>query len=338
MRVRITGALALAVLVTVSLVGCGGNRSNSASPGSTASSGTCAVTSDLRISIATGNATGVYYAIGNALAVQLSTASDGKLKATAAETGASVQNIQQLVKGDYQVAFSLFDTATDAVQGKGAFAGQPQNVLALARIYDNYTHVVVRADAGINSVADMKGKRISTGSPKSGTEVIANRLLQAAGLNPETDIKPQRLDLTKTTDGMKDGSIDGFFWSGGLPTPGVTDLFTTAGDKVKFLDVTPLLPKMTAINAAYQASTIPAGSYPKADAVPAIVVPNVLLVRPDLDATVACAVTKTLFDRKGELAKANKAADGISLDTARKTDPVQLHPGAKQALDSLGAK
>ncbi len=338
MRVRITGALALAVLVTVGLVGCGGNRSNSSSPGNTASAGACAVTSDLRISIATGNATGVYYAIGNALAVQLSTASDGKLKATAAETGASVQNIQQLVKGDYQVAFSLFDTATDAVAGKGAFAGSPQSVVALARIYDNYTHVVVRADAGINSVADMKGKRISTGSPKSGTEVIANRILQAAGLNPETDIKPQRLDLTKTTDGMKDGTIDGFFWSGGLPTPGVTDLFTTTGDKVKFLDVTPLLPKMTEINAAYQASTIPAGSYPKADAVPTIVVPNVLLVRPDMAASVACAVTKTLFDRKGELVKANKAADGISLDTARKTDPVQLHPGAKQALDSLGAK
>jgi TRAP transporter TAXI family solute receptor len=339
-RVRITGALALAVLLTVSLVGCGGNRSNDSAKGKpAASAGACSVGSDVRISIATGNATGVYYAIGNAFAVQLSDASGGKVKATAAETGASVQNIQQLVKGDYQVAFSLFDTATDAVAGKGAFKDQPQNVVALARIYDNYTHVVVRNDSGINSVADMKGKRISTGSPKSGTEVIANRLLTAAGLNPETDIKPQRLDLTKTTDGMKDGSIDGFFWSGGLPTPGVTDLFTTAGDKVKFIDVTPLLPKLAEINAAYQASTIPASSYPGTSAeVPTIVVPNVLLARPDLDAAVACTLTKALFDKKDELVKANKAATGINLDTARKTDPVQLHPGAKQALDSLGAK
>jgi len=224
------------------------------------------------------------------------------------------------------------------VAGKGAFAGAPQQVVALARIYDNVTHVVVRTDSGINSVADMKGKRISTGSPKSGTEVIANRLLTAAGLNPDSDIKPQRLDLTKTTDGMKDGTIDGFFWSGGIPTPGVTDLFTTAGDKVKFIDISPLLPKLATINAAYQAGTIASGAYPNSAAVPTIVVPNVLLARPDLDAGVACTITRALFDKKGELVKANKAAAGISLDTARKTDPVQLHPGAKQALDSLGAK
>ena len=173
--------------------------------------------------------------VGGGLAKLITDETD--LKATSAETGASVQNIQQLVAGDYDIAFSLADTAADAVNGTGAFT-EKQEVSALGRIYPNYTQVVVRADSGINSIADFKGKRISTGSPKSGTEVIADRLIEAAGLSQD-DVQAQRLDLTKTVDGMKDGSIDGLVWSGGLPTPAITDLFTSLGDKVTFLDITP---------------------------------------------------------------------------------------------------
>ncbi|TDC81100.1 TAXI family TRAP transporter solute-binding subunit [Micromonospora sp. KC606] len=326
------GALAL---VAAGTAGCGG-RQDSATKDDVASEVTCEVTDNTRVGIATGNATGVYYVVGNALAGQLAATTGGKLTGTAAETGASVQNIEQLVGGQYDVAFSLFDTAVNAVQGKGSFA-TPQPVEALARIYDNYTQVVVRADAGINSVADMKGRKISTGSPKSGTEVIANRLLTAAGLDPAKDIQAQRLDLAKTVDGIKDGSVDGFFWSGGVPTGGLTDLFTTAGDKVRFIDISPLLPKMTELNPAYQAGTIRADAYRTAADTPTIVVPNVLLVRKDLDANVACAITRTVFEKQDALGQANPAAKGINLTNARKTDPVPLHRGAAEALRNLGA-
>ncbi|MFC4022082.1 TAXI family TRAP transporter solute-binding subunit [Micromonospora sp. GCM10011542] len=333
--VRFVAGLTVSTLVAVVTAGCGGQQGGAAKDDA-ASEVTCEVTRETRVGIATGNATGVYYVVGNALAGQLSGATGGKLTGTAAETGASVQNVEQLVGGQYDVAFSLFDTAVNAVQGKGSFSA-PQPVEALARIYDNYTQVVVRADAGIRSVADMRGKRISTGSPKSGTEVIANRLLQAAGLDPARDIQAQRLDLTKTVEGIKDGSVDGFFWSGGLPTGGLTDLFTTAGDKVTFIDITPLLPKMTELNPAYQAGTIGRDAYRTATDTPTIVVPNVLLVRKDLDANVACAITRVLFDKRDALIQANAAAKGISLQAARRTDPVPLHRGAAKALQDLGA-
>jgi TRAP transporter TAXI family solute receptor len=87
--------------------------------------------------------------------------------------------------------------------------------------------VIVGSNAGINTIADMRGKRVSTGAPNSGTEVIANRMLQAAGLDPAKDIQAQRTELGKTVEGMKDGSIDAMFWSGGLPTSGITDLFVS---------------------------------------------------------------------------------------------------------------
>ncbi|WP_336086900.1 TAXI family TRAP transporter solute-binding subunit [Nocardia sp. SSK8] len=311
------------------LTGCGGRQDTPTTDAGGAV--TCEVRQDTRIGIATGNATGVYFALGNAFAEQVSSATNGTVKATAAETGASVQNIQQVVGGTYQVGFSLADSAADAVQGSGSFA-DAQPIRALARLYDNYTQVIVRADAGIDSLADLRGKRVSTGSPKSGTEVIAQRVLQAAGLHPDSDVAAQRLDLTKTVDGMKDGSIDAMFWSGGLPTPGITDLFTTARDKVRFLDITGVLPELKEINSVYEAGAIPAATYGLAADVPTVVVPNLLVVREDLDANLACVLTETLLERKPQLEQANPAAAGIDPATAGKTAPVRLHRGSEVAL------
>jgi TRAP transporter TAXI family solute receptor len=329
-------ALALAAagtLTAAALTGCGGKQD--AASVDAGGEVTCEVANDTRVGIATGNATGVYFALGNAYAEQLG-ATGGKVKATASETGASVQNIQQLVAGEFDVAFSLADSAADAVNGTNSFTTK-QPVQALSRIHTNYTQVIVRKSAGIKDVAGMKGKRVSTGSPKSGTEVIANRILTAAGLDPAKDIQAQRLDLIKTVDGMKDGSIDALFWSGGLPTPGITDLLTTSADQVTFLDITPVLPALQKINPVYETGSIPSATYKTPADIPTVVVPNLLLVRENLDANVACVLTKALFDRKPQLEQANAAAKEISLDKARKTDPITLHRGAVTALDGLNA-
>jgi uncharacterized protein len=317
------------------LAGCGGQRGGDGAQAAQAPT-TCTVDADARLSIATGNTTGVYYTLGGAYAEAVSKASDGKLKATAAETSASLQNIQQLVAGTHQVAFSLADTAADAVEGKASFE-EPQPIAALARLYPNYTQVIARNNAGINAIADMRGKRVSTGAPNSGTEVIANRMLEAAGLDPAKDIQAQRTELGKTVEGMKDGSIDAMFWSGGLPTSAITDLFTSQGGNVKLIDVTSTLDKLKEINPIYEQGVIPAATYQTPADVPTVVVPNLLLVNEDLDGNTACVLTKALFAHKADLVKASKAAEGINLDTARQTNPVPLHPGAQKALEELGA-
>ena len=332
---RITLPVVAGVMLLV-LAGCGGQRGGEGGEAAKEPT-TCTVDSDTRLSLATGNTTGVYYSLGGALAEAIGKSSGGKLKATAAETSASLQNIQQLVAGTHQVAFSLADTAADAAEGKESF-DSPQPIAALARLYPNYTQVVARTDSGINSVADMRGKRVSTGAPNSGTEVIANRMLRASGLDPAKDIQAQRTELGKTVEGMKDGSIDAMFWSGGLPTSGITDLFTSQRGNVKFIDVASTLDKLKEINTIYEQGVIPAATYQTPGDVQTVVVPNLLLVKDDMDGNIACVVTKALFENKAELVKVNKAAQDISLDTARQTDPVPLHPGAKKALDELGAK
>lgn len=327
MRRSLVPVLAAAAML-VSLAACGGKQETTEQAGSaddcTAGAG--------RITIATGNSTGVYYVVGGGLAELIS--NNTELRATAAETGASVQNIEQLVSGAYDVAFSLADTASDAAEGTGSFTTK-QPIRALTRLYSNYTQVVVRADSGIDSVADMKGKAVSTGSPKSGTEVIANRLLKAAGLG-DGDVSAQRLDLDKTVNGMKDGSIDGLFWSGGLPTPALTDLFTSLGDQVRFIDITPLLGELQKISPVYEQAAIPASTYQTPAEVPTIVVPNYLLVKEDFAEGNACAITRLIFDKRADLEKVHPAVKQILPDKAAETGNVPLHPGAEKALDELG--
>ncbi len=131
---------------------------------------------------------------------------------------------------------------------------------------------------------------------------------------------------------MKEGKIDGLVWSGGLPTPEITDLTTSMGDKVKFIDITPQLSALKQLNPVYDQGTIPAATYKLPADVPTIVVPNLLLVRDDFPAANACAITKLIFDKKADLEKTHPSAKDITKETAVKTDPVPLHPGAKQAL------
>jgi uncharacterized protein len=328
MSSRIRAALAGIGVVALLVSGCGGKQENKSEPAD--GNQTCEA-GEGKLAIATGNIGGVYHVLGGGLAQVIN--DNTKLKTTAAETGASVQNIQQLVSGAYDIAFSLADTAADAINGTGAFDGKPAKVVALTRLYPNSTQVVVRADSGINTIADMRGKRISTGSPKSGTEVIANRLLEAAGLNPDADIDVQRLALGKTVEGMKSGTIDGLFWSGGLPTPELTDLTTALGGDVKFIDVTPQLDALKKVNPVYTAGVIPASTYNLPADVPTIAVPNVLLVREDFAFGNACAITKLIYDKRAELEKVHPAAKKIEKDKAQDTAPVPMHPGSVKALE-----
>ncbi len=336
MRPTVRFLAPLVLLTAAVLAGCGG-RQDVAAPAPGGGAG-CEVAADTRLSIATGNTGGVYYVLGGRFGELITADTGGRLKATAAETGASVQNIQQLGTGTHQVAFSLADSAADAVNGTGAFNGTKQPIAALGRIYPNYTQLVARVDSGITSAADLRGKRVSTGSPKSGTEVIAQRVLTAAGLDPARDVVAQRLDIASSIDGMKVGALDAMFFSGGLPTPNITDLFTSMNGRVKLIDTAAQLDAMRQVNPVYQVATIAGSTYPGAVDTPTVVVPNLLLVPADMDPAVACVLTRSLYQHRDDLVKTNPAARDIQLDTARDTAPVPLHPGAARALDTLGAK
>ena len=320
------GFTALGAAAALVLAACGSSTSDA--------SGSSCQAEARNVVIATGNPTGVYAAMGQGLSDLLS--ANTPLKASTVTTSSTLRNVQQLATGEYDVAFAQADGAADAVRGQGVFA-EPQKGQALARIYSDYVHVVVSASSGITAMDGFRGKKISTGSGASGTELIADRLLTAAGLDPKKDVSAQSLDLGATVAAIKSGSIDGFVWSGGLPTGGVADLFASDGAKLKFVDVSGLLPALRQLNDVYQAGSIPASTYKTPGDVPTVVMPNLLLVRDDFPTGAACAITKLMFQKKADLEKATPAAAGLDPKVAGDTGVIELNAGSKAALASLGS-
>ncbi|MEH0936942.1 TAXI family TRAP transporter solute-binding subunit [Micromonospora psammae] len=280
-----------------------------------------------RIFLATGNTTGVYYQLGGGYADVISRHLPG-YEARAEPTGASVENVTRLAGGDMEIAFSLADTAADAVAGRGAFT-QPQPVRALARVYSNYTHVIVRADAKITDFAGLRGKRVSTGSPKSGTDIIAGRLLTAAGLDPDRDVRRATLSLPETVKRMRAGTLDAMFFSGGLPTPGIADLIAGAPGKFTLLPIADLIAPLTATyGSVYTTAELPKDAYGTATGTPTVTVSNVILVAADMPDQLAYDLTRLLFAYQGDLIGVHPEAGNFSRQSASGTDPIPLHPGA----------
>src|SRR6478672_2192742 len=178
------------------------------------------------ISIATGGTGGVYYPLGGGLANVLSKTIPG-LQATAEVTGGSVDNLKLINSGQSELAFVMADAALDALNGEDKFKGSKVPVRTLMVLYPNQMHVVTIEGTGIDKLADLKGKRVSTGSPGSATEVMAFRVVEAAGLDKDKDMRRERLGVAESVNALKDRKIDAFFWVGGLPTAAVTDLGAT---------------------------------------------------------------------------------------------------------------
>ncbi|MEV1175460.1 TAXI family TRAP transporter solute-binding subunit [Nonomuraea sp. NPDC049784] len=279
-----------------------------------------------RLSIATGGTTGVYYVYGGGLAKQLS-ANIANTQATASVTSASVENIKLLVSGKADIGFAQADTAADAVNGKDTFTSK-QPVKAIARIYDNYAHLVVSPGVSATKAADLKGRRVSLGPANSGTQVVARRVLQSAGINPDTDITKQQLSISEAVQAVKDRTIDAFFWVGGLPTAGITDLATSKPD-IKILDTSDVLAKMqSTYGQQYASHDVDLSLYKLSGTIKTVVIPNVLLVPDEMNEQLAYDITRTLFEKKAELAAVHPEAKKLDVKLAQQVAPVQLHPGA----------
>ena len=168
------------------------------------------------------------------------------LQATAEVTGGSVDNLKLIGTGQSELGFSMADAALDALNGEDKFKGGKVPVRTLMVLYPNRMHVVTIEGTGIEKMSDLKGKRVSTGSPGSATEVMAFRVIEAAGLDKDKDMRRERLGVAESVNAIKDRKIDAFFWVGGLPTAAVTDLGATPGVKIKLIDHADVVDKMNA--------------------------------------------------------------------------------------------
>ena len=291
-------------------------------------------------SIATGGTGGVYYPIGGGLANLLSKTIPG-VHATAEVTGGSVDNLKLINSGGSELAFSMADAALDAYNGEDKFKGTKVAVRTLMVLYPNQMHVVTIEGTGIEKLADLKGKRVSTGSGGSATEVMAFRVIEAAGLDKDKDIKRERLGVAESVNALKDRKIDAFFWVGGLPTAAVTDLGATPGVKIKLIDHTEVLDAMNKkYGNLYAASVIKAGTYPGQDKDNKnTVVWNILVSNASMPDDMAYKIVQTIIDHKADLVAVHQEAKSFSIENQVKTNsPIPWHPGAVKYFTEKGVK
>jgi uncharacterized protein len=283
-----------------------------------------------RLSIATGGTGGVYYPYGGGIAKIISENLAG-VQATAEATAASVDNLKFLRDGRSDIAFSMADTVEDAARAQGpfkAFGAVPSRTLAM--LYSNYMHLVTRADTGITRLADLKGRIVSTGAPGSGTEVVAFRILEAAGLDPKTDLRTQALGASQSVDALKDAKLDAFFFTGGLPTAAILDLTHTPGMKALLIPTDEALPKMRERygDSLYYAIEIPKEIYGTDQDVSVVGIANLLVVSEDMPDELAYDITRLLFEKQADLVAIHPQARDLSLKSAVSGSPVPFHPGA----------
>jgi TRAP transporter TAXI family solute receptor len=292
------------------------------------------------LSMATRGTGGVYYPIGGGLANLLSKYVPG-MQATAEVTGGSVDNLKLIATGKPYIAFSMADAGQDAYRGEDKFKGTKVPLRTLMVLYPNRMHVVTIEDTGIKKMADLKGKRVSTGSPGSATEVMAFRVIEAAGLDKDRDLKRERLGVAESVNAIKDRKIDAFFWVGGLPTAAVTDLANTPGIKIRMIDHGDAVEKMNKkYGPLYVNDVIPKSMYKGMDSDNKIAtVWNILVSNQNLSDKTAYDIVKTIFDHKADLVAVHKESENFVLENQKVTaSPIPFHPGAIKYFAERGIK
>ncbi|MFC7260111.1 TAXI family TRAP transporter solute-binding subunit [Streptomyces lutosisoli] len=288
------------------------------------------------ITFSTGTPTGVYQMYGKLL--QGAIAKDmPHLDVQLLNSDGSQENVRRVATGkaDFTIA------AADAVEtyilqnkpGSGRLRG-------CARLYDDYVHLVVPRSSSVRSVADLRGKKVAVGPSGSGVRLIANHVLQAAGLDPDKDIKPLADGIATMPDLLKQHKIDAFFWSGGLPTSAVLELSKTYDIRLVPIG-SDLIKKLHAQGDAaryYRAAVMPADAYPKAQrgsSVQTLAVANFLITREDADANLTEELTRTVIASRDHIGARVHAAQLVDLRTAIYTDPLPLHEGARRYYRSI---
>jgi len=292
------------------------------------------------LSIATGGTGGVYYPIGGGLANILSKYVPG-MQATAEVTGGSVDNLKLIATGKPYIAFSMADAGQDAYRGEDKFKGTKVPLRTLMVLYPNRMHVVTIESTGITKMSDLKGKRVSTGSPGSATEVMAFRVIEAAGLDKDRDMTRERLGVAESVNAIKDRKIDAFFWVGGLPTAAVTDLANTPGIKIKMIDHANAVAAMNKkYGQLYVEDVIPKAMYRGMDADNRqATVWNILVSNENLSDQTAYSIVKTIFDHKADLVAVHKESENFLLENQKAAaSPIPFHPGAIKYFTERGIK
>lgn len=304
------------------LAACGGGEDTSSGDGGGDSEGL-----DTNIvTIATGGASGPYNIIGTTLAETYSDTYG--VNSRTQTTGASVENVNLMKEDKIEMAFTMSDVVSQAVEGTESFSEPTDKVNQIAALYPNYVQIVTTADSGIETFEDLRGKRIAVGDQNSGVEVNARTLLEGHGITYD-DIQVDYLGYAEAADGLRAGQIDAAFLTSGLPNASLLELSETLD--IRLVTVDPADVEQIAQDKSYfVALEIPADTYGNEEAIPTAAIMNALIVHADMSEDDVYELTKTFFENLDTLENSHQAASDISLEAAQEGLVAPLHPGAER--------
>jgi len=288
--------------------------------------------------ITSGQQRGVYYSWATTLARETQQAYP-RLQVRVLGSSGSLDNLERVANGVADVGLTTEDASEDRTAATGLAASpgatatakpvDRSGLVALARVYDDYVHVVVRADGPVQSLADLRGRPVAVGQPLSGVAFVAKRVLQEA----RVQVVPHALELSEATQALAEREVDAVFWSGGLPTGAVTDLARRV--RLRLLPLDSVSEQLRAkYGVAYRPAQIPAGSYGLSAPVATLASPNLLVARRDADPAIVTALLDTMFRRRDAIAAAVPAANALDRRTAISSGSLPLHPAAVEYFRS----
>lgn len=286
------------------------------------------------VNVLTGGTSGVYYPLGVALAQIYGDGIPG-VKTQVQATKASIENLNLLQQGRGEIAFTLGDSLRDAWEGntEAGFKGKLDKLRGIAAVYPNYIQIVALKSSGVTKLSDLKGKSLSVGAPKSGTELNARTIMTASGMKYADLGKIEYLPFAESVDLMKNRQLDATLQSAGLGVASIRDLSTSVETVVVAVDAA----TVAKIGAPYVAATIPAGTYQgQSEPVPTAAVGNFLVTHADVPEETVYRMTKLAFENLDKLGAAHSAAKGIRIEDAPKGMPLPLHPGAERYFREKG--
>lgn len=293
-----------------------------------------------RLSIATAGTGGVMYVYGGGIA-KIVSEHVPNTEMTAEVTPGTVDNMKLLTRGAVDLALMTGDVLDDAVHRRDAFARAPVSpARSIATLYAQPVHVATFDDLGIRRLADLRGRRVSTGAPGSGTETAALRVLAAAGLHADRDLRRQRLSFAASAEALKDGKIDACFVAAGAPNSALLDVASVRERRMRLVPLDDVLPTLQRAYGAhvYLGLSIPGRAYPGIDAaVPVVGVNNVLVADERLDEALVHEITRVLFEHKAELVAVHRSANELTLASAVTGASAPFHPGAIRYYREVGA-
>ncbi|PXX55904.1 hypothetical protein DFR60_102179 [Hungatella effluvii] len=337
MKRKNTGLAMLVLAAVFMTAACSPTNSTTGNSGSTAAEGASSGGTHYDLTLGTAASTGTYYVVGAAIANEVNT-KNPDLTVVAQTTNGGVENVNLCMSGEMDLGMTNADAAYWSSHGGGSgfyeIYAEPGNVKGVMRLYESQGHMITTANSGIETYEDLRGKTVCLGPPSSTIPAMSIAILEAYGINTDSDIKAVYYSIDEGLEKLTDGVIDATFFVASAPASGLTSASATSD--LKFVDAgEEILKQVVEKYPYYTAATTKEGAYPNMNSVNTLKIYTEIIASGDVPEEAVYQFVKGALEGQPDYVDAHVACQEINAETAASA-AAKLHPGAARYYRELG--